>query len=69
MIFDVSAKQSIQLFFSKGDSGLSSSIDAVIPKADDEDKSKAASFLFTFVERIQTLGTVPKPKTPIFLLD
>lgn len=51
------SKDSIQLYFSKQDSGLSSPIDISLPRSADEDKSKAASFLFSCVERIQTLGT------------
>lgn len=69
LIFDLPAKDSIHLYFSKQDSGLSSPIDISIPKAVDEDQVRITSFLFTCIERIQQLGTMRSPILHILGLE
>lgn len=56
LVFDTTAKDSIHLYFPKREGGLSSPFGLIVPKDSSADKLLISSFLFSCIERIQTLG-------------
>lgn len=56
LVVDTKMKDAVHLYFPRHEGGLSSPIDIVLPLSPSEDKMALSTFMFTFVERIQTLG-------------